>query len=317
MFLKVSFYPHIKNSVKFTLNKKNTPCTIDFIKFSSLISSGSSSRQYYTGHRKRYSNKEYAFTVFAGSALAYFFAILIDGNRGEKRKNSKINASRIATLRSQHINEAKQTIFALIGVNCAVFGAWRFGRLSHTLQKVLEKYFIHMQNSHPLALLGSAFSHQMPLHLALNMYALYNFGPDLHYQLGREQFIAYYVSCALFSSGGSLLIQRLSSAWNILKYHPNAASLGASGAILGVIAGYSKCYPEHRVAPIFLPSLSIKMKNAVPGMMALEFFALSRGWRTFDHGAHLAGLFSGYILHDLGSYVWQHRSKIIRSLGIP
>jgi membrane associated rhomboid family serine protease len=76
-------------------------------------------------------------------------------------------------------------------------------------------------------LLTSAFMHGGVLHLALNMFAIYLFGPPLESALGRTRFTTLYLLSAL---GGSAASYAFSA--------PNQASLGASGAVFGLLGAF-------------------------------------------------------------------------------
>jgi membrane associated rhomboid family serine protease len=72
-------------------------------------------------------------------------------------------------------------------------------------------------------LFTAAFLHYGPIHLAFNMLALWIFGSALEQVLGRGRFILLYVVSGLAGSAGALL------------FSPNAVTVGASGAIFGLM----------------------------------------------------------------------------------
>ncbi len=76
-------------------------------------------------------------------------------------------------------------------------------------------------------LLSVTLVHQGVLHVALNMYALFLFGPSLESVLGRERFLAVYLLSALGGSAASMFFGPLL-----------VLGVGASGAIFGVLAGH-------------------------------------------------------------------------------
>jgi len=71
-------------------------------------------------------------------------------------------------------------------------------------------------------LLSAAFLHYGPVHLAMNMLVLYLFGPALESVLGPARFLLLYLAAGLAGSAGALLMS------------PEAATVGASGAIYGL-----------------------------------------------------------------------------------
>lgn len=203
------------------------------------------------------------------------------------------------------LRERDQTLFCIILTNIIIFGLWRVPRFS----PFLEKYFLHSRNSKPMTLLLSNYCHYSGFHLAANMIALYSFGGFLHDRMGREQFLAFYTSAGLLSSGFSQFAKYLRSDFS--------KSLGASGAIFGV-AGACAHYPDLKVSLIFLPFFSIPINLALPGFMMYDVIGLFKGWRVFDHTAHLSGAVSGYLLYPLSmKVIWPKRKQILYSIGYP
>jgi membrane associated rhomboid family serine protease len=72
-------------------------------------------------------------------------------------------------------------------------------------------------------LLTAAFLHYGPLHLALNMLVLWYIGPALEQYFGHARYLLLYVVSGLAGSAGALIMS------------PNAATVGASGAIFGLM----------------------------------------------------------------------------------
>jgi membrane associated rhomboid family serine protease len=72
-------------------------------------------------------------------------------------------------------------------------------------------------------LLTAAFLHYGPIHLGMNMLALWWFGQPLEHALGRARFLLLYVVAGLAGSTGALILS------------PNAITVGASGAIFGIL----------------------------------------------------------------------------------
>jgi membrane associated rhomboid family serine protease len=72
-------------------------------------------------------------------------------------------------------------------------------------------------------LITAAFLHYGPIHLGMNMLALWWFGAPLEHALGRGRFLLLYVVSGLAGSAGALIVT------------PNALTVGASGAIFGIL----------------------------------------------------------------------------------
>ena len=200
--------------------------------------------------------------------------------------------------------DSQKTIYALTASNILVFLAWRVPVFSD----LMVKYFLHSINSTPLSMLGSVFSHRSALHLGFNMLALNSFGTFLHEKMGREQFLAFYMSAGTASSLTSHLYKSFSR-----NYTP---SLGASGAIFGIV-GASAHFPELKVSLIFLPIHSIPISQALPAMIGIDALGLLRGWKSFDHAAHLGGTCFGYSFYKISQdKIWKNRRNIQKKLGM-
>lgn len=142
-------------------------------------------------------------------------------------------------------------------------------------------------------LLTSAFLHGNVMHLLLNMYALFLFGPQLEAALGRGRFTALYVICAL---GGSAASYALSA--------PNQASLGASGAVFGLLGAY--LVVSRRLNRSVAPVLVLLGINLVIG------FVLPR----IDWKAHLGGLVVGVLVAAAYAYAPRGRRTLVQVAGV-
>ena len=122
-------------------------------------------------------------------------------------------------------------------------------------------------------LVTSVFMHYGPFHLAINMYSLYLLGGALEVGIGRLRYIALYLVSGLAGSAGALLLS------------PNAATLGASGAIFGVIGAIFVL--ERQGVRVF--------PGSVVGLllMNLVFTFAFRG--SISVGGHLGGLAGGML----------------------
>jgi len=114
----------------------------------------------------------------------------------------------------------------IIGINVAVFLAVQVST------QLLPRLWLaaYAFDGHGVAqggwyrLITGAFLHQQTFHIAMNMFVLWIFGRPLEAQLGRVRYIGTYLICALGGSTASYLFNA-----------PFTASLGASGAVFGLI----------------------------------------------------------------------------------
>ncbi|EZF21976.1 hypothetical protein H112_05138 [Trichophyton rubrum D6] len=124
------------------------------------------------------------------------------------------------------IQPAAATLTAIVGLNAGVFLLWKFP----PAWRLLNKYFINVPYyPYAASVVGSVFSHQQLRHLGSNMFILWFVGKKLHDDIGRGDFVAVYLSAGAFATFSSFAIRVLSNTLTV-------SSLGASGAISGVVA---------------------------------------------------------------------------------
>jgi membrane associated rhomboid family serine protease len=153
------------------------------------------------------------------------------------------------------------------------------------------------------------FMHGGFWHLFFNMYTLYFFGRVLEERWGARKFLIFYfvtgLGAALIHTGvewlqmntwmsqvadGSLIAQ---SKIHALKMTP---TVGASGAIYGVLMGFAMLYPDAILSLVF-PPVSMKAKWFVLIFGAIELLTgVSGVGGGVAHFAHLGGLIFGYLL---------------------
>jgi membrane associated rhomboid family serine protease len=148
-----------------------------------------------------------------------------------------------------------------------------------------------------LTLLTSMFMHGGLAHLLGNMMFLWIFGDNVEDAMGRGRFLMFYLICGLVASLAHIF------ATEAFGGNPLIPSLGASGAISGVLGGYLILHPHRRVRVIMLRALT-----EVPAFMAIGLwflFQLINGLGVFGsgsqaggvaYGAHIGGFIAGLIL---------------------
>jgi membrane associated rhomboid family serine protease len=142
-----------------------------------------------------------------------------------------------------------------------------------------------------LTLLSAMFMHGSWLHILGNMLYLWIFGDQIEYLLGRGRFIVFYLLCGLAASLAQIL------------YSPEAVvpSLGASGAIAGVLGAYMVKFPRNRVRVLVGRGLTTMPALMVLGLwILLQFFAQvgsPAGEATgVAYMAHIGGFVTGIAL---------------------
>lgn len=134
----------------------------------------------------------------------------------------------------------------------------------------------------PWTLLTYMFVHAGLWHLVFNMLGLFFFGPPLESRWGSGEFLKYYLICGM---AGALLS---------LVFAPQAAIVGASGAVLGVMLAFAMAWPD---APIYIWGIfPVKAKWLVLIIGLFTLMSAVEGARDgVAHFAHLGGLVAGLI----------------------
>jgi membrane associated rhomboid family serine protease len=122
-------------------------------------------------------------------------------------------------------------------------------------------------------LITAAFMHASPIHIALNMYALYLFGPPVEAALGRARYLALYLLAAL---GGNALSYAFAAQ--------NQPSLGASGAVFGLLGAF------------FVVNRKLGRETGGLVVLIVINFAFSFVARGIDWRAHLGGMITGALV---------------------
>lgn len=146
-------------------------------------------------------------------------------------------------------------------------------------------------------------------HLFFNMYALFIFGSVLERVWGTKKFLLFYFVTGIGAAAVHIGVQwiQMQALMNSVGEGSMAAvqaihnlkmtpTVGASGAIYGVLMGYAMLYPDSVLTLIF-PPVSLKAKWFVLIFAAIELALGVFGTRAgIAHFAHLGGLIFGFIL---------------------
>ncbi|XP_068277291.1 presenilin-associated rhomboid-like protein, mitochondrial [Nyctibius grandis] len=203
-----------------------------------------------------------------------------------------------------NLTEGQRTVTGIIAANVFVFCLWRLPGM----RRIMFTYFTSDPSSKALCspMLLSTFSHFSLFHMAANMYVLWSFSSSIVSLLGCEQFIAVYLSAGVISTFVSYVAKMATG-----RFEP---SLGASGAIMTVLAAVCTTMPDAKLAIIFLPMFTFTAGNALKAIIAFDTAGLALGWRLFDHAAHLGGALFGmwYVTygHEL---IWKNREPLVKA----
>lgn len=152
------------------------------------------------------------------------------------------------------------------------------------------------------------FLHGGLLHLLLNMLMLWMFGRELELVWGKRRFLNYFFLCGV----GAGLINVVVKTIPVFFGRPpsDVATIGASGAIFGILIANAILFPDRRIWLIPLP-ITIPMRPYVAVMAAIEFFGtLGSGGDGVSHLCHLGGMLVGYLYLRRGSFLYNVRNSV-------
>lgn len=164
----------------------------------------------------------------------------------------------------------------------------------------------------PYQLVTHMFSHAPPpefFHILFNMFTLWMFGRVLENVWGGKRFLFFYLACGLGAAALHLTVQYFRAEQLLQALQTNdvsgikthlgalAPALGASGAIMGVMAAFAYTFPNTELYVMFIP-FPVKAKWAMLGLAAVDIFGgvASINGDNIAHFAHLGGAITGILL---------------------
>lgn len=142
-------------------------------------------------------------------------------------------------------------------------------------------------NFYPWQLVSYQFLHGGFFHLFFNMFALWMFGIELEHLWGSSRFFTFYI----LSGIGAGLLQIFIS---------DVPTVGASGAIYGVLLGFGLTFPDRKIFmfPLFIPISAKYFVMIFAGIELLSgIYSTNSG---IAHFAHLGGAATGFLLMKFG-----------------
>lgn len=239
-------------------------------------------------------------------------------------------------MNSNKFSDIPPVVKNLLIINVLIFLA-KYGlgsAMGVDLDRILGLFFIKSSQFQPYQIITHMFMHGSLMHLAFNMFALWMFGRIIESVWGAKRFFVYYfvtgIGAAIFQmtvtyirfviaaknlpddavdmvikEGYQVLMngQNYSDALlGKLNLITNTVTIGASGAVFGVVLAFGMLFPNTQLMLLF-PPIPIKAKYAAVLMLGLGVMLDFRG--NVAHFAHLGGMVFGYILIKY----WNSKSK--------
>lgn len=124
------------------------------------------------------------------------------------------------------------------------------------------------------------------LHILFNMFALWMFGGSLERVWGSRKFLRFYLTCGI-GAGFIILL------WNSLTVEYGVPTLGASGAIFGILTAFALLWPNQQLWLIF-PPIPIKAIYFIPFLFVMQM--IGGGGSNISHAGHLGGVLVALVL---------------------
>lgn len=182
----------------------------------------------------------------------------------------------------------------IIIINAILFGATVLSENSVNLYEHLALFHYTSDYFKPWQIITHMFMHGSFMHILFNMFGVWMFGSRLEQMWGAKRYINFYLITGL----GAALLHTLVQSYEISQGLIGASvpTVGASGALFGILVAFAMYWPNTELYIMFLP-IPIKAKWAVIGYAAFELFAGLSGFQTgIAHFAHLGGALFGFLL---------------------
>ena len=197
----------------------------------------------------------------------------------------------------------------IINVLCWM-GTLAMAKYGIDLHKLLGLHFFLAPSFHIWQLVTYQFLHEGFQHIFFNMFAVWMFGRIMEEQWGSKRFllqeICQYVHYWLVYSNYEVVAVGNGMTIPMMQYLDQILTVGASGAVYGILLGYGMTFPDNQLFIIPIP-VPIKAKWLVIGYVVLELGLGIRGSAADNvaHFAHLGGMLTGFLI----LLYWKHRER--------
>ena len=216
----------------------------------------------------------------------------------------------------------------LLIVNFLAFAAtWVLELRGMDLTQLLGLHFFLASDFQIYQFFTYMFLHGGFTHIFFNMFALWMFGSVIERVWGPKKFIFYYIVCGIGAGITQELVQYATytiegiSAYQYVSaggvqmttdaYINLWTTIGASGAVYGILLAFGMIFPNERLFIIPFP-FPIKAKWLIVGYIAIELFSAMTGpGDGVAHMAHLGGMLFGFLLIRY----WQKHPNSSQSFG--
>jgi membrane associated rhomboid family serine protease len=193
--------------------------------------------------------------LIAANVLVFFYQLKVDATQGDAALNSLIDEYGV---------KPSCTIGFLAGKRELVLETrvkrWYFGYVETYVESIPLTAKTCL-----LPLLTSLFLHAGWMHLLGNMWFLWVFGDNVEDRLGRLRFLIFYIACGVFASLIHSVVSVVFAGGSVIP------TIGASGAVSGVLGAYFIAFPRARVVTL-LPVFFFFYLVEIPASLYLLFW---------------------------------------------
>jgi membrane associated rhomboid family serine protease len=176
---------------------------------------------------------------------------------------------------------------------------------SDVLPDFIQVYGVVPADFSAATLVSSMFLHGSWSHVIGNMWYLWIFGDNVEDRMGHGRFVVFYLLCGIGAALGHVALDRYSTL----------PTIGASGAIAGVMGAYFVLYPQSRVLTL-IPLIIYYEVIELPAVILLGFWfvmqlfsagAIAVTANTQGGGVAFAAHVAGFALGAIGVFVFRKR----------
>ena len=148
-------------------------------------------------------------------------------------------------------------------------------------------------------------------HILMNMFMLWMFGRELELLWGKGRFLRYYFLTGVGAGLINVMVKIAPAALgNGIPLTASIPTIGASGAIFGILVACAILFPDRRVYLFPFP-VAMSMRTIVILMTILTFLGtFGLGADNVSHVCHLGGLLVGYVYLRRGSFLYSLRNSV-------
>jgi membrane associated rhomboid family serine protease len=201
-------------------------------------------------------------------------------------------------LRDDRPTYTAPVVTTLLIVACALVFFYELSLDEYSRDYFITRYGLVPAHMRPVTLVTSMFLHGGWLHIIGNMLFLFAFGKSLEDAMGHSKFLAFYVICGVAAG----------IAHVALNLYTTLPTVGASGAIAGVMGAYLVKFPRARIHTLVFLFFFVTMAD-IPAAFILVYWFITQLFSEYGsitqtqvvnggvaYAAHIGGFVTGMIL---------------------